>query len=658
MFDIYYKKNDNKQLFKCLEKREELGLSELQNYIPIYNKFFKTNESNFNKFNLNQKYHIKEINEQIKGDHEHSNNDITKKKYNCHVREYSKEGNEKNILKREVFLKCCPLMDPLKYMIGKYDISSGFYLPTFNSTNVHKKILRENNASYVDGFFTYLTSQLKNSHNFIHGLDFYGSFLGIQKSFRFDVIDDLEYLYESRFFKKNNGTLFTIDEHPYIDEMNKNETRNYKEKIKIHGFTNDEPSILGDPENTIITLDDIKDIMTLDELFEQTNIEQHAQNVQNVQNAKETDNFSIENKLIFSMAHDVIKEHEHDISKNNYEDSKGSQHGSDNSEDTESTDSSSFSSRTSNTSKSDVSISNIVVNDMSNTVIVNENDSSSSSETSSSESLSDDLTSDVLLATINKFPVEVICLECCDNTFDSLFTDGEISSEELLSALFQIIVMLATYQKVFSLTHNDLHTNNIMFVQTDIEYIYYVFNNKHYRVPTYGRIYKIIDYGRSIYKYNGTLLCSDSFHPDGDAATQYNFGTYYNEKKKKVEPNHSFDLCRLSCSLIDYFVDDISEIDDICKNDPIIAMILGWCYDDKGRNILYKKNGEERYKEFKLYKMISRTVHKHIPSKNIENAIFSDYIIDKKHVKKIQKSDKKNKKKYHMMNIDTIPVYS
>ena len=82
----------------------------------------------------------------------------------------------------------------------------------------------------------------------------------------------------------------------------------------------------------------------------------------------------------------------------------------------------------------------------------------------------------------------------------------------------------------------------------------------------------------------------------------------YNEKKKKVEPNHSFDLCRLSCSLIDYFVDDISEIDDICKKDPIIAMILGWCYDDKGRNILYKKNNVERYPEFKLYKMINKYV--------------------------------------------------
>ena len=29
-----------------------------------------------------------------------------------------------------------------------------------------------NNSAYVDSFFTYLTSQLLNKHNFIHGIRF------------------------------------------------------------------------------------------------------------------------------------------------------------------------------------------------------------------------------------------------------------------------------------------------------------------------------------------------------------------------------------------------------------------------------------------------------------------------------------------------------
>ena len=28
-------------------------------------------------------------------------------------------------------------------------------------------------------------------------------------------------------------------------------------------------------------------------------------------------------------------------------------------------------------------------------------------------------------------------------------------------------MMLITYQKLFNLTHNDLHTNNIMYIETD-----------------------------------------------------------------------------------------------------------------------------------------------------------------------------------------------
>jgi hypothetical protein len=34
-----------------------------------------------------------------------------------------------------------------------------------------------------------------------------------------------------------------------------------------------------------------------------------------------------------------------------------------------------------------------------------------------------------------------------------------------------------------------------MYIETDKEFIYYTHNQIHYKVPTYGRIYKIIDFG-------------------------------------------------------------------------------------------------------------------------------------------------------------------
>ena len=45
MFEISYKKNNNKKLFNNLE---EEGLSNVQNYIPIYNRFLLLNENNYN----------------------------------------------------------------------------------------------------------------------------------------------------------------------------------------------------------------------------------------------------------------------------------------------------------------------------------------------------------------------------------------------------------------------------------------------------------------------------------------------------------------------------------------------------------------------------------------------------------------------------------
>ena len=42
---------------------------------------------------------------------------------------------------------------------------------------------------------------------------------------------------------------------------------------------------------------------------------------------------------------------------------------------------------------------------------------------------------------------------------------------------------------------------------------------------------------------------------------------------------------------LDFFVDELDEIDEI--KSPIIKIILDWCKDDKGKNIMYKKNGDD-----------------------------------------------------------------
>ena len=251
-----------------------------------------------------------------------------------------------------------------------------------------------------------------------------------------------------------------------------------------------------------------------------------------------------------------------------------------------------------------------------------EDESKSNSENDDSESFEEER----IEAIIPKFPVQIIGMEYCENTFDDLILNEELTTDEWYSAFMQIIMILITYQKAFNFTHNDLHTNNVMYNKTDKKFIYYCYKKKYYKVPTFGRIYKIIDFGRAIYKFNGKLFCSDSFQLGGDAATQYNTEPYLNEKKPRLEPNYSFDLCRLACSIFDYVIDDITEIKSIDKlKDPVKRIIFEWCLDDKGINMLYKNNGLDRYPDFKLYKMIARCVHNHTPQAQLERTEFNAY---------------------------------
>ena len=250
---------------------------------------------------------------------------------------------------------------------------------------------------------------------------------------------------------------------------------------------------------------------------------------------------------------------------------------------------------------------------------------------------------------INKFPVQMICLEKCEGTLDELLENKILNENECISSLFQIVMTLVLYQKTFHFTHNDLHTNNIVYNTTDEEFIYYKHNKKTYRVPTYGRIYKIIDFGRSIYSINGHLLCSDSFGKDGDATTQYNDEPFFNEKKPRIKPNYSFDLCRLACSIYDFLFDNYDNeqrINEKNKN-SFQKIIVEWCKDNKGRNILYKQNGDERYPQFKLYKMIARNVFHCVPEEQLHKPIFNRYEITAESVPPLK----------HINDFDTIPEY-
>jgi hypothetical protein len=580
--DFTYKKNDNKELFKNFETF--LNLQNPQNYVPLYNTFFNLNDTNYNNINLFNNNYLKSVDSKI-----------SKNIFECSV------IDNKGVVKdRNVFFKFSPLLDPTKYIIGKYNLSDHLLeLPNFNSDNSHAKTRDPNNSSYVDSFFTYLTSRLFHCFGFVHGVDFYGSYISQKINFNFNIQDDIEYLNDSDFFHKNKGILFNVD-NSYACNIFDFNTRRNKKKLDFQNESEED-----------IEVSNIEELNILNNIFKSDPIESSVETCGYTQ--------QIENpQVVFS--HDISKK-----SKNSSECSSRTSLTDDENDDNDE-----------NHDDDDEHSDNL--QDISN-VSISKNGSCSTTSSNSCSTASED----IIYATIPKFPVHVIAMENCYNTLDSLIVDEGLTCKEWESVIIQILMMLITYQKVFSLTHNDLHTNNIMYNNTDRQFIYYKTNDKYYKVPTFGRIFKIIDFGRAIYNFKGTLVCSDSFHSKGDAATQYNFEPYFNKNKPRLEPNYSFDLCRLGCSIYDFISEDLDK-----KNNSILQIISDWCNDDKGRNVLYKNNGAERYPDFKLYKMIARTVHKHTPNKVLQNSIFDKYIVNKKNVPRNVK----------IINIDVMPVLS
>lgn len=587
VFNINYQKKKNTHLFNKLESPKTLHLDKVQNYIPIYSKFFSLNQSNYNLINLNHVYHVCDLKEK------NNNNDLIFDSKLKHI-----TNDESFTINSKIYIKIAPLLDPCKYILGKYNHLDPnlLNLPDIDKKfTVHPKILDENNAAYVDSFFYYLTSQLLNEHKFIHGTDFYGSFLGIKNNFKIDVIDDIDYLIQSDFFNKNKGILFNVDDysHLIINEPSK--------PLK--------PLTISDETQNIDLTATQFDEEIFDDLFEN--------NVVHLKDCKDTDM-----ELL-----DVTSSFQFNLTENKKTATIKS--------------GSSCSSRTSHTNNS---VSSNIEND-------EEDDSNDNSEDNTDKTVESGTSysteEESLFLQIPKFPVQVICLEQGEFTFDHLILNKDLTNDEWFSALMQIIMTLITYQKIFSFTHNDLHTNNVIYVSTKEKFIYYYYNKKYYKVPTFGKIFKIIDFGRAIYKFNGKVICSDSFQVGNDAHTQYNCEPYFNEKKPRLEPNFSFDLCRLACSIFDYIIEDVDDVKDLSKCSEIIKLIVDWCMDDNGLNVLYKNDGAERYPDFKLYKMIARCVHNHTPANQLERSSFKKYMVAKNNVPKGAQ----------ILNIDDYPIY-
>lgn len=535
--------------------------------------------------------------------------------------------------KVDFFIKYSPLLDPIKVLTHYYNEQKDPSFNFFTLNDIYKEnigkiendMIYENtkdfdskhssiihkmnynmNCAFIDNLFCMLSSKLGEIHYFPNSIKTYDSFIGIKNNYICDIGDsvdcfddekDLYDLLENKYIDFIDNDL----KNTFITNFNNNNTSydsgNEKKKLNI---SNEEGEIdfdvINDNEIEIIELNNNNDVLDItDELSISSDITKTLS-----QNSSDSDSFN---------------DSDSDLNYTDNEDDINNDYDGDNSDND----------------------SGIEFDDDSNKSYIEEgSEYNSDSENTSSTDTDQSDDEPELNIIIKEMPVQCIIMENNTNTLDYLLDNKLINEDELKAALFQVIITLIIYRKAFNFTHNDLHTNNIMYQETDKQFIYYNYNNKYYKVPTFGKIYKIIDFGRGLFKLNDISFASDSFNKNEDADTQYNCEPFYDETKKRIDNNFSFDLCRLGCSLYDFLI-DIDNEEHIIKDNELLKMIRNWCLDDMGKNVLYKSDGSLRYPDFKLYKMIARNVHYHEPEMELENDIFKEYIVSSKNINKKNK---------------------
>ena len=249
-----------------------------------------------------------------------------------------------------------------------------------------------------------------------------------------------------------------------------------------------------------------------------------------------------------------------------------------------------------------------------------DNESADESDNSSIDNKNEKDSFDDCIAKLLKIPIQLLFIEKLEGTLEDLL-DEDIAEEVLLSCIFQISFALTYLQKHYEFTHNDLHINNVMFKKTESKYLYYKYNNIYFRVPTHGYIFKIIDFGRAIFKYRDKVYMNDVFSDYGEAGGQYTYPKQVQftmeRDKEYIKPNYHFDLCRLSMTILEelndkeYSDDSLKFLNHMCKN----SCDISFC---------------DMPDDFYLYKSIAKDACNCLPREVIMNDIFKSYRIKKK----------------------------
>ena len=578
IYDINFNHNNSDDLGIKLIKNinYKLECKDSQFYYPILKKLLKDNLSinELKEYKIQSSYQLDKIHNVIQDNYDSDseldelNTDYQKDNLLFIECDLLKNNIHKEESIKLINKKCCAKISPILdivlliknhytdewFPINQYNYKTYkdklSILPSANNYNLNNKINSYNNAVYVESFFLYLSSKLTEKKYCPTFAFFYGNITTIKDTYYHDISEDYYDIKDEDWFMDNMNKTFELCSEELSDSDWETETDSDSE--------NEEQG-------------EMKVIRKCNKMKVKNNTKYNKKNNQKNDNL---DNLKLNNYIELSSLPDDL-----DLDLDLQCDSL---HNSDNDsllpEDCQELDNMRLSVSSLDSINSDISLSSIPsIDDMNTNYFVK----------------------------MRNIPVQINFMEELDETLDDLLDNGyKMSDTEWLSILFQISFGLAIAQKHFKFCHNDLHSSNIMFKKTNLKYLYFHINKNYYRIPTFGRITKIIDFARATFKFKNMSFFSDVFLEGGDAEGQY-------DRNKNNNGNPSFDLIRLATTIKE-------RLDD---NPLIKNLIRKWMVTDDGDNI------ENEDDDFYLYIKIANECHKAGPIHVLKDKLFNKFIV-------------------------------
>jgi len=520
------------------------------------------------------------------------------KKESGNTIDISDESDPEDVEPCNVFTKIVHLLNPIDVMKNSYVCPEHPLLPQKESVwkSTLNKLHSNNNQAYVDAVANYVLSRFRELDLTPHCVLSYGAYTAISKSYYFNISNEFESFRQCRWFWKgmeSHNARITL-----LHKGDKDEFKELYKEINKCPFDDEDLVLTSDEAST-----DDSDTKSIHSISFDT-IEHDGTNEVTANEVEEQAN-EVEKQV--SEVEEQVNEIEEQVNE---------------------------------------------VEEQVNEVEVlcekldSEFDESDESYDSDESYESDELGPDInIWLEIKDMPVIIINQEAQEGVMDDLLDGDEYGAQleaQWIAWLFQVVAVLSFLQKAISFTHNDLHSNNIIWRKTDKKYLFYKLKDgATWRVPTYGKIFSLIDFGRSIFKLGKHQWISDDHWPEQDAGDQYNFGPFYDSTKPKCTPNNSFDLCRLAVSLIDGLFDEPppkkkgKKVPIMSKEGSWIVyetrsqlynLLWSWTVDDSGQTVFESSDGTEKYDGFELYIHIAQDVHSAVPREQVTKPVFQGFI--------------------------------